>query len=57
MKLIKDLDELKLLATDPEGEKDHDFFIALGGGIARCSKQIWYDPDTYRWDIVNEIDG
>ena len=50
-KIIKTLEELKKLASRPEG---CDCFIVLGGGIAKSSKHIVYDDEG--WFIYNEID-
>jgi hypothetical protein len=55
MEKITSLKHLKKIATSIDGTRT-DFFIALGGGIARSSKQILYDPRFKTFDVVNEID-
>lgn len=54
MKQILSIEELIQEATLPNGQYA-DFFIMLNGG-ARSSKQISYNPDTGRFDVINEID-
>ena len=55
MQKVLSIDHLKELAKNEESIRQH-FFIQLGGGIARSSKQILYDPQTNRFEVVNEID-
>lgn len=52
---VKDLNHLKELATNANGDMQ-DFFISLAGGLARSSKRIIYDPANNTFDIFNEID-
>lgn len=54
MKKITSIEELKREATLPNGGYG-DFFIKLNGN-ARSSKQISFNPDTGRFDVINEID-
>ena len=54
-KIIETIDQLKsecLKKDDDYGE----FFIALGGGLARSSKRIRYDKKNNLFDVYNEID-
>jgi hypothetical protein len=55
MKTIKSLAQLKKVAESDSGEFT-EFYIILGGGIARSSKRIMYDPDSKKFDVHNEID-
>lgn len=52
MKVVKDIEHLKELIE----EGVHDFFIQLNLGL-RSSKMIDYNPETDKFDIINEIDG
>lgn len=54
MKKIESMEELKREASSVNGSYV-DFFISLNGG-ARSSKQIFYNPETKRFNIINEID-
>lgn len=54
MKRINSLEELKKEASSTNGSYA-DFFILLNGN-ARSSKQISYNPETKRFNIINEID-
>jgi hypothetical protein len=54
MQLIKNIEELKKEASKESGL---DCFISLSGGLCRSSKQIYYDKDSGRFDIYNDIDG
>lgn len=54
-KIIETIDQLKsecLKKKDDYG----NFFIVLGGGLARSSKRIRYDKKTNLFDVHNEID-
>ena len=59
-RVIRDLDELRLLASAPEGV---DVAILLAGGAARSSKHIRFIAPhgryrhTGRFEVFNEIDG
>ena len=55
MKKIQSIKELKEVAG-ASGEGFTDFFIVLGGGIAKSSKRISYDPSGNTFTIINEID-
>lgn len=54
MKKINSVDELKKEASSITGNYT-DFFIVLNGG-AKSSKQVSYNPETKRFNIINEID-
>lgn len=51
MKLIRNIQELKELASDEDGI---ECFIALADGIARSGKNIYYQENMFY--ITNEID-
>ena len=55
MKQIKSLDELKKAAASENGDFT-EFFMLLGGGLARSSKRILFFPQTGTFDVINEID-
>lgn len=48
------MEELKIEASSANGGYVN-FFIQLNAG-ARSSKQISYDPETKKFNIINEID-
>lgn len=54
-KIIETIDQLKSECIKKNDEYG-DFFITLGGGIARSSKRIRYDKKTNLCDVHNEID-
>ena len=54
MKRINSLDELKKEASSKNGGYV-DFFILLNAG-AISSKQISYNSETKRFNVINEID-
>lgn len=54
MKRINSVEELKVEASSTNGSYS-DFFIRLNS-YARSSKQISYNPETNRFNIINEID-
>ena len=54
-KIIETVDQLKSACNNQRGEYV-DFFIILGGGLARSSKRIRYDEQSNSFDIHNEID-
>lgn len=54
MKRIDSVEELKKEALNTKGSYV-DFFILLNGN-ARSSKQISYNPETKRFNVINEID-
>ncbi len=54
MKRINSIEELKKEASSENGGYV-DFFILLNGN-ARSSKQISYNLETNRFNVVNEID-
>lgn len=49
---IESIEELKTLSENNQ----LDVFIMLGGGIARSSKTITYDPDAKEFHVFNDID-
>lgn len=49
---VKNIEHLKEMIE----EGTHDFFIQLNLGL-RSSKMIDYNPETDKFDIINEIDG
>lgn len=55
MKTIKSLEHLKEVAGNDLGEFT-EFYIILGGGIARSSKRIVYHSSSKTFDVYNEID-
>jgi hypothetical protein len=48
---VKSIEQLKKLASNENGV---DCFIALAGGLARSSKQVWYLNG--KWEVFNSID-
>ncbi len=54
MKIIKDIEELKTLAGNPQSPLE--CYISLNHGI-RSSKSIAYDEQTKMFSIMNEVDG
>ncbi len=54
MKQINSVEELKKEASSQNGSYV-DFFIVLNAG-ARSSKQVSYNPETKRFNVINEID-
>ena len=54
MKRINSVEELKKEAASQNGSYV-DFFILLNAG-ARSSKQVAYNPETKRFNVINEID-
>lgn len=49
---VKNIEHLKKMIE----EGTHDFFIQLNLGL-RSSKTIDYNPQTDKFNIINEIDG
>lgn len=57
MTKIKDIEELKALATKEEDDGPLECFIALAGGVARSSKDIYYDASKEKpWEVYHDVD-
>ncbi|MEQ8475065.1 hypothetical protein [Fulvivirga sp.] len=52
---IRNFEHLKELATSENGDMQ-DFYILLGGGIAKSSKRISFDRKFDQFYIIHEID-
>jgi hypothetical protein len=52
MKIVKDVDELRSRAWN----QNFECFIMLAGGVARSSKNVFYDSENETFSVINEID-
>lgn len=52
---VENLSQFKSLSSSENGDFI-DFFVLLGGGIARSSKRVIYHSDIDEFYIINEID-
>lgn len=56
MKRVNSIEQLKILSSRENGDFVQ-FYLFVGGGIAKSGKRISYRPnENKKWLIINEID-